>query len=436
MKNNRLFIAFMGVLLLLGGCSKNDNPPTPAPDGDNSNGGAKPKEGIFVLSGRNGLVGADILYTTSTLDEGELRTAGTGVEQSGNRNYVIANGLLFSMKFGGGGAGGVTAYKINASKALEKVTDFQTETMTASGAVGEDVLMMKQAWQPAEDFTQWFRFNTKTLQIEKQGELNVKKLAGVDKNEKAFFTSFTKVGDKVFAPYWSVQSAQTFYTNYLDSTWIAVYNYPDMTLNKVIKDGRTGSIGAYYASGLAVDEKDDIYVFGTKLAYKSATDNSSKTPSAIMKIAKGNTEYDKTYFMDLSKSMGEGNVVFRKMYLGKGNFLLTVGDRKGYNPYGTTLTLIYKSVIRFAVVNVYDGTFKWVTGAPEPESIYHTSVDYSDNYSALDGTGYLSLTTGTFGKTKTTIYKFDAVSAKATAGLTIDNGNVAITNISWIPVSK
>ena len=437
MKHNKLFIALVSIVLIFSSCSKNNTPdPIVPPEVEEPDGEDKPKEGIFVLSGRSGLAGADVLYTSSTLDEGVLVTAGTGVEQSGSRAYIKVNDLFLSMKFGGGGAGGVTAYKVNSDKALEKVTDFQTETMTASGAVGDDVLMMKQAWQPAEDFTQWFRFNSKTLQIENQGELNVKELAGVDKNEKAFFTSLNKVGDKVFAPYWSIQSAQAFYSNYLDSTWIAVYDYPSMTLNKVIRDGRTGSIGAYFASGLEIDEKEDIYVFGTKLGYKSSTDNLSKTPSGIMKIAKGMTEYDKTYFFDLSKTMGEGNYLYRKMYLGKGNFLLTVGERQSYNPYGTTLTIIYKSLLRFAIVNVYDGTFKWVTGAPEPATIFHTSVDYSNNYSALDGTGYLSLTTGSFGNTQTTIYKFDASTAAARPGLNIDNGNIAITEISWVPVTE
>lgn len=427
--NFRVYAA--SAILLFSACSKKSTPAPEIPEPEEPK-----KEGVFVISATPGLGRADILYTVNRLDSGELITEGTGVEQSGSRNFIINNDMLFSLKFGGAGVGAVTAYKINEERQLEKVTDFQTETMHVRGNAGDDILMMKQAWQPAEDFTQWYRFNTKTLQIENQGEFNSEELAGVEKNEKAFFTSFTKVGDKIFAPYWSIVSGQAFMSDYLDSNWIAVYNYPAMTLDKVIRDGRTGSIGAYFASGLEVDENEDIYVFGTKLTYRGRTDTLSDTPSGIMKIKKNTTEYDQTYFLDISKVAGKGQYVYRKMYLGKGNFLLTMGERKSYNPYGTTLALFYPSLIRFAIVNVYDGTFKWVSGTPDPSTIGHTSSDYSDNYSALDGTGYLAITYGTFGSAKSTVYKFDAATATATPGLTTKEGSTTITAINWVPVSQ
>ncbi len=437
MKRVKFFTLVFTALIAFSACSKDSSPIAPEPETPEP----EPelpvkKEGVFVISTAAFSGAAEVLHTSNTLDSGILNTVSSGVEQSGSRSYTVNNGVLFSLMFGGSAAGAVTAYNANSEKQLEKVTDFQSETMHVRSNVGDDVLMMKQAWQPAEEFSKWYRVSSNSLQIEAQGEFNSKELAGIDKNEKAFFTSFAKVGDKVFAPYWSITSGQTFSSNYLDSNWIAVYNYPDMTLEKVIRDGRTGSIGSYFASGLEIDENEDAYVFGTKLQFRTTSDNASNTPAGIMKIKKGTTEYDPTYFINISSAAGEGQYIFRKMYLGKGYFLLTMGsDRKLYNPYGTTLAFFYKSTIRYAIVNVYDGTFKWVTGTPAPETIGYTSADYSENYSPLDGTGYIAISSGSsMFAASSVVYKFDAETATATPGLKVESG--FITAINWLPVKE
>ena len=79
MKHNKLFIALVSIVLIFSSCNKNNTPdPIVPPEVEEPDGEDKPKEGIFVLSGRSGLAGADVLYTSSTLDEGVLVTAGTG----------------------------------------------------------------------------------------------------------------------------------------------------------------------------------------------------------------------------------------------------------------------------------------------------------------------------------------------------------------------
>jgi len=413
-------------MIFFSACKKNDHPPI-----DNEPEAETPQEGVFVLAAKKGLAGADVLYTSATL-EGVLETEGKGVEQNGaDRSYVVQNGMIFSFLFGGSAPGAVTAYKINTAKQLEKVSSFQTETMHVYGTIGDDILMIKNAWQPEEEYANWYRLNTKTLQIVAQGEINANQLAG--NGGKAFFTDLKQVGDKVFAPYWNIESGRTFRTDFPDSTMIAVYSYPDMKLEKVIRDARTGSIGAYFRSGIEVDEQGDVYVIGTKLGPDKSGQFSTKTPVAIMKVKKGTTEYDKSYFFNITEASG-GKYIFKKLYLGKGNFLLVTGDKP--NAYGTTDGVLGGYGIRFAIVNVYDATFKWVTGAPDTQSIYRTT-EYSFNYSPLDGkTGYLGINlldmnTFTF---KGAVYKFDAETAAATETLTLD-GQGGFTSINWVPVT-
>ncbi|MCR4029598.1 MULTISPECIES: DUF4374 domain-containing protein [Flavobacterium] len=421
MKTNRLLILICAALFF-GACDKNDNPSEPEV--------TEPVEGMFVLTAKKGLAGADLMYTNSSLD-GVLTTTGRGIEQNGaSRTYLTHNGLIYSFMFGGSAPGAVTAYKINASKELEKVTDFQTETMHAFGTMGDDILMMKNAWQPEEEFNSWYRLDTKTLQIVARGEINSNKLAG--NGGKAFFTDLKKVGNKLFASYWNIESARTFRSASPDSTMIAVYSYPEMKFEKVIRDARTGSIGAYFRSGMEVDELGDLYVLGTKLGPDKTGAYSKKTPAAFMKIKKGTTEYDKSYFFDITAASG-GKYVFQKLYLGKGNFLLTMGNNP--DSYGTTMGLT--NPISFAIVNVYNSTYKAVTGAPDPSSIYRTT-EYSNNYSPLDGkTGYLGINIidmTTF-SISGIVYKFDAETATMTPSLTLDSPG-GFTSLDWLPVSK
>ncbi|HMR82922.1 MAG TPA: DUF4374 domain-containing protein [Niabella sp.] len=423
MKQKKLFAAGLITLLFLGACSKDDTP-------DNTNNEDKPKDGVFVITGRaSAFAGSDVIYTANSLDTGTLITTGTGIEQDGSTfNYSVNNGSLFSFKFGQSAAGSVDIYGLDASKKLVKSSSFQTETMTCFANVGDDILTFKNAWQPEEQFTQWFRINAKTKQIVAQGEINAEALVG--NGEKAFFTDVKKVNDKVFASFISVQSGLTFRSAYPDSNYVAIYKYPEMTLEKVVRDGRTGSIGAYWYNATDVDEDGNYYAFGTKLTPDLSGKYSTVTPAGIMKIKSGTTEYDKTFFINLTSASG-GQYVWRKNYLGKGYFLLSMCP-KAYQYPLMYLAGLLGGGVKFAIVNVNDGSFKWVTGAPAATSIQLTTGDYY--YTKLDGTGYVGIYSNENNTQVSAVYKFDGASATATMGLKTD-GKAAITTINWLPIA-
>ncbi len=436
MKKRRLIFCIAASLIVFSACKRSDD----VDPGDGNPPPEPPVEGAFVLTAAsNPIIPVDYLYTNGTLDSGVLITQGNGIEQKGTyHNYAVNNGLFFSLLFGQADPGAVTAYKMNSQKQLEQVSTFQTETMHAYTNVGTDILLIKNAWQPVEQYTKWYRLDTKTLQIVAQGEIDAVALTG-GKGEKAFFTGLQQVGDKVFAPFWPVQSGRNFATAFSqDSTFIAVYSYPGMTLEKIIKDSRTGGIGAYYTSGIEMDENGDVYTLGTKLNVNTSsslaeTSYSTKTPVAFTKIKKGTTEHDKSYLFNITDASG-GQFVYKKLYMGKGNFLLTMVPK----PY-VYATVYYANALRFggvkfAVANVYDGTFKWVTGTPGPTDIQSTS-EYAPSYSSLDGTGYVPIYYKEDGVSKSAVFKFDAETAAAEPVLASD-GKAVFTSISWVPVSK
>src|SRR5690606_13667218 len=230
------------------------------------------------------------------LHQGTISTVGNGIEQDGTyRYYVTHNNRFFSMLYGQGNAGAVTTYELNQLGELTKVSDFQAETVQAFAPVDDDILMMKIPRSGAANAS-WYSLDTELLQIVGEGQVNIEEVAA--NGERAHFTWLTQVGYKVSAPNMSRKGRcnDTFGTNYPDSAWIAGLSYPSMELEKVIKDNRTSYIGRYFASGLIVDEKGDVFAFSPAVATNNSS-TTSTTPSAFLKIKKGETAFDPSYYL-------------------------------------------------------------------------------------------------------------------------------------------
>ncbi|HLT07583.1 MAG TPA: DUF4374 domain-containing protein [Cyclobacteriaceae bacterium] len=357
---------------------------------------------------------ADYLLTADDLRQGTISTVGNGIEQDGTyRYYVTHNNRFFSMLYGQGNPGAVTTYELNPSGQLTKISDFQAETVQAFAPVNDDILLMKIPRSGAANAS-WYSLDTELLQIVGEGQINIEEVAA--NGERAHFTWLTQVGDKVFAPYMSIKGCcnDTFGTNYPDSAWIAVFSYPSMELEKVIKDDRASYIGRYFTNGLIVDEKGDVYAFSPAVATNNSSPTST-TPSAYLKIKKGETAFDPSYYLNIEELTG-GYHVTDQTYLGEGKSLVILLDEKG--PYATGN--------QFGIVDLYEGSFKWITGTPDPAQVVKVT---NNNYSEMDGkTAYVGITTneGSY------VYVFDADSGTAIQGLHVEGGT--ITAISRLEV--
>lgn len=357
---------------------------------------------------------ADYLLTAASLESGSISTKGNGIEQDGTfRYYVTVNDKFFSMLYGQGNPGAVTAYNIQNGK-LNKLTNFQTETVQAFAPVKDDILLFKISRSLTAPTSSWFKVNTNNLLITSNGSTNT--LTMTRNNELAHFSWLKQVGDKVFAPYFSI-SGSNFATAYPDSSWIAVFNYADMRLEKVIKDNRTSFIGRYFTDGLSVEENGDVYGFSSAVAMAATTSNgttttalSSTKPSAILRIKSGSTEFDQSYYFNFEAVSGGMNIT-NWLYLGNNTYLVQATTRAQKGAYADGKNL--------GIVNVVDKTFKTVTGMPAVADIKSVT---DNNYTPKDGkTGYIgvNLNDGT-----SYVYKVDATTQTATRGLKVDGGTI------------
>ncbi len=355
---------------------------------------------------------ADYLLTTSSLETGAISTKGNGVEQDGTyRYYVTANNKFFSMLYGQGNPGAVTTYNIKDGK-LNKLSNFQSETVQAFAPVKDDILMFKISRNLTSPTSTWYKVNTNSLLISSEGTVNTLELNG--NGELAHFSWLKQVGDKVFAPFFGVID-RGFNTNYPNQASIAIFNYADMKVEKVIRDPRTSFIGRYFTDGLSVVENGDVYAFSSSVAVTAGSLSSTK-PSAITRIKANTTEFDQTYYFDIEAASGGMNVT-DWIYLGNNNFVVNSNTKAEKGAYETGTTV--------AIVNVVDKTYKKVTGLPSIADIESLTTN---NYSPKDGkTAYIGVNI----KDATSfVYKIDASNATATKGLKVEGGVItAIQNI-------
>lgn len=85
-----------------------------------------------------------------------------------------------------------------------------------------------------------------------------------------------------------------FVEKYNDTAYVAVIDLATAKLDKLIKDYRTGSVFDAYNS-FALDKNGDIYVAG--LGY-------TNRPSGVLRIKKGQTDFDASYFFDFDATTG------------------------------------------------------------------------------------------------------------------------------------
>lgn len=361
---------------------------------------------------------ADYLLTADDLSTGSISLTGNGVEQDGtSRYYITNNNRFFSFLYGKENSGAVTAYELGENGELIKLTDFQSVAVAAFAAIDDDIFMMDMP-RNGSPIATWYQLSTESLTFTDQGQIDVFELAG--NGEQAFFTWFTDVGDYLFAPYMGFKMCcnDKWGTEYPDNAWVAVFNYPEMTLEKVIKDDRTSFIGKYFTKGLEKVENGDVYAFSSATADNNAVMSSTK-PSAITRIKKGTLEFDQSYFFNI-KEASNGHYVSSHIYAGDGLFVLKMMPISKKQAYAEGKKL--------AVVNVFDKTFTWIQGIPAVDQIVSTAMN---NYASKDeNMVYMGITT----KQGSFVYNIEVASATATQGIEVEGG--AITAIEKLEVAK
>lgn len=221
----------------------------------------------------------------------------------------------------------------------------------------------------------------------------------------AWMNGFAVHDKKLFASLASILNVNEWITNHPDSAWIAVFSLPDLKLERVLRDDRTGLIGSRYASGLAVADDGYIYAFSSPDAIE-VNGQPSTAPAAITRLRLNGSDFDRSYHFNISAASG-GAYIGSWTFVGNGYVL---AEMKTENTATGN---------RLAVINLAKKTFKWVSGLPGAEQIQAIAP-------ARNMKGGNAIYTGiSTHDNKSFIYKIDLSSAKAIKGANITAGNIA-----------
>ncbi|MFN8416379.1 MAG: DUF4374 domain-containing protein [Cytophagaceae bacterium] len=350
--------------------------------------------------------GADYVMAAPSLDGGSISTTGNGIEQDGYRYFVFHKNKAFSLLYGQGNPGAVTAYKLNADGAVEQHSNLQTESVHVFGTADDDIVLIKVPRSATDSIASIYRVNADNPSIVATHTIDLNTLAG--NGERAYFTGAFQVGHKLFVPYMCIKAktGQVFHTNFTDSTWIAVFSYPGLELEKVIKDNRTSYIGYYFAqNGVQEIENGDVYAFSNAVISGTGVVASTK-PSAVVRIPSGTTEFD-SYFWNIETASG-GHHLYREDYIGNGKFLLQM-----YTDENSTSSTKNK----YAIADVVNKQFTWVTGLPAASDILH--ISRLPHVASDKQTVSVGITTAADGPY---VYRINASTAVATRGLKVEAG--------------
>lgn len=409
---------YFGLLLgaaLLTACSSDDGATNPDEGGENPT--AEPQYLITVTPTTAGSEGvADYILSTEDLTQGSISTDGNGVEQDGTyRYYETHNNKFFSFLYGQGNPGAVTTYQLDGKSKLQKLSDFQAETVQAFAPVNDDILMIKISRNAESPFAYWYQLDTEASQFTAEGQINTQELANKENGEIAFFSWITQVGDKVFLPYFTMKACcnDSWGTDYPDEANIAVYSYPEMTLETVIHDDRTSFIGRYFNNGLSVDENGDAYAFSSAIATTNNEVSTTKS-SSVTRIKAGTLEFDQDYLFDLEAASG-GYYLTDHTYVGNGKVIGIFLEEK---------TSSYATGNRFALIDLHNQTLDWITGLPSPENILSVTNGMNSYVSENKTNVFVGITT----ETGSFIYNIDIASNTATQGIEVQGGQITAIN--------
>ncbi len=338
------------------GCSKDDKP---AVDNGGNNGGTSKSKFVFVVytDGSGGEAGRYIV-PVEDVTKGSLTTTGVGVETEAY-SFIRQHNKLFGIVYAAQGP--TSPYKLDGNgKLVSAGQPVNTEFTGIYGIVNEDAYVGGSVNRSKESpVATLYRFDAVNGKVAGRNTVDLSKITGTD--EMAVWTGLFQVNNKVYIPYYTTPGVDGANTKYVDSTWIAVFSYPELAFQKVIRDGRTGFIGNWFGmQGVQQTTDGDVYAWST--AGGSGSLRSTKH-SAIVRIKKNTEEFDQSYFFDVEAVAGAK--IARGEYIADGKFLMTLyatGETGG----------VSGGKVKLAIVDVYNKTVTPVSGVP-----VHAQMSYN-----------------------------------------------------------
>lgn len=254
------------------------------------------------------------VVTTEDLMTGTIDAIGQGIEQNGYRDYEQFGQTVFSI--GGRGVNGVYGVQRGENGLLKErgefVFDNKVDDLLQTDA--DNILSMELPASGTENGKITFRtIGIKDLDIRKTiittpvfplNQLDWPSITGVEKSGNYIYVTYTPMNPK------------TYMTAYTDTTFVAVYNYPEMSFKTLMKDTRFGPGGSWSAdNGLIKTESGDLYVMSNSSLANGYSQATKK--AGFLRIPAGTLSFDPSYTYNFEEQT-DGLKPAHVKYIGNG----------------------------------------------------------------------------------------------------------------------
>lgn len=212
---------------------------------------------------------------------------------NGNATELTGNGRMITYN----GAAYVSVY--NSPATMTKYTFDNTGKATKTGELivpGAKTYSTVEFVSPTEAYAsvagglaKVIKFNPATM--ERTGEIDLSSILRAEAPVMYYLGMKARDGKLFMGVFYE---GAGFVEKYNDTAYVAVIDLATAKLEKLIRDYRTGSVFDAYNS-FAIDKNGDIYVTG--LGY-------TNRPSGVLRIKKGQTDFDPSWFFDLDAATG------------------------------------------------------------------------------------------------------------------------------------
>ena len=351
------------------------------------------------------------LSSIQDLSNGIIDAENKGKPQIGWRFFYQSSNVLYTAGY----SDDVTciSYAINENKVLAEKAKFTfNKTLDTYANTEDNKLIAVQLSYSGFEKKRFHIVNNETGKIERivEHEIDIDRGDGTPSNPGSipWITGMVQRNNKLFISYHKWTADGSYKTPDTDQAYVAIFSYPEFTLEKIITDNRTSPIGTNgHTTGIIKTENNDIYSFSSSAL--SAGYTAASKPSGILKIKNNATEFDVDYFFDVENAPNGGKI-FWMDYLGNGKAIARIIiDDSVKDDHWEAYTKL--DVVKLVIIDLDAKTVTDVQGVPNPHGQRYTSPVFKENNKA-----FISVSNDQ----ETRIYIVDSNTASATKGAKVN----------------
>jgi len=427
-KNDKIYTSLIlaAALTACGGGSSSSNseidpdpaPTDPAPTDPTPTEPTPDPTDITLSFVNNGDASTEYVLLENNLMEGTISSQGAGYEQAGwNFYYPVGNTLFVS----GYTEYATTSYAINAEGNFTELNTFLFDSsFNTFGNVADTTLLATNSYWYQHDDMVMYSADAVTGRATSKINYSIYNDSTDTAGEGTvpWPTALVVRDNQLYIPYIKFDDAGNNSTPDNNTAYVAIFDYPlaisegtsHALPTKIITDDRTSNIGTHGSTtGLISTDNGDLYGYSAG-SVASGHYPPSEKPSGILRIAKGETEFDANYFFNIEAATN-GQEIFWFDSIGGDKVLarlFTPNDTQG--PWAAYSTPILKLVI----IDLAAKTITDIEGIPLHVKQTTSSIE------VIDGKVYVSATTAE----DSYIYQIDVATATAVKGAKVEGKGI------------